>query len=185
MNFQQETTKQAKQYKLNLAPFGHSDTLSFTMPNNLIGVTVAAKQLHVVLVTQTAAQAFTLQGETKMNLQDGDRPAAYNVMHGQFLDYVRQHHAACVCLKGSAVSLGGTKLAHLEAAELRGVVQAAAAASGAEVRVMNKAAVSRNFGARKVDEYLKDDAYWISIGLSSIPKGFREAAFAVIAEFSK
>jgi hypothetical protein len=154
------------------------------MPNNLIGVTVGAEQLHVVLVTQTATRTFTLLDETKMNLQHGDRPAAYNVMHGQFADYVRQHDTSCVCIKGSAVSLGGTKLAHLGAAELRGVVQAAAALSGAEVRVMNKAAASRNFGTRKVDEYLRDDSYWSSIGLSSLPKGFREAAFAVIAEFS-
>jgi hypothetical protein len=153
------------------------------MPTNLIGVTVGADQIHVVLLEQNGSRAFTLADETTMNLQEGDRSAAYDVLHGQLFDYIRQHKAGCVCIKGSALSMGGTKMAHLEAAELRGVVRAAAASSSAEVRIMTKAAASRNFGTRKVDEYLKDDNYWGSLGLGSLRKGMREAAFAVIAEF--
>lgn len=153
------------------------------MADKLIGVTVAANEVHVVLLSKGAAKDFTLDDQTTMNLQDGGRPAAYNTIHGQLSDYVSQHRAKCVCIKGSAVSMGGTKLAHLQAAELRGVVQAAAAAAGAEVRIMTKANASRNFGTRKVDEYLKDDGYWRGVGLANLKKGQREAAFAVISQF--
>ncbi|HRY49075.1 MAG TPA: hypothetical protein P5186_13590 [Candidatus Paceibacterota bacterium] len=119
-----------------------------------------------------------------MKLQDGDRPAAYDTIHGQFMDYVKQRHVQCVCIKGSAVSLGGTKLAHLHAAELRGVIQAAAASAGVDVKLMTKAAASRNFGTRKVDEYLKDETFWSDHNLTQIRKGLREAAFAAISEFT-
>jgi hypothetical protein len=151
------------------------------MANNLVGVTVGADRILVVLLKQVATNSFALEDETTMHLQNGDRPAAYNILHGQFSDYVRQHAATGVCIKGSAVSLSGTKLAHLEAAELRGVVQAAAVSTGAETKIMKKAAASRNFGSRKVDEYLGDNEYWQNIGLGSLKKGMREAAFAVIA----
>ena len=154
------------------------------MPDKLIGVTVGANEVHVVLLTKNAAQDFTLDDETTMNLQDGDRPAAYNTIHGQLSDYVRQHKAKYVCIKGSAVSMGGTKMAHLHAAELRGVVQAGASAAGAEIRIMTKANASRNFGNRKVDEYLKDSAFWKNIGLPNLKKGQREAAFSAISEFA-
>lgn len=153
------------------------------MPEKLIGVTVVANQIHVALLTKDATNGFTLDDQTTMNLQDGDRPAAYSEIHGQFLDYVRQHHVKCVCVKGSAVSQGGTGLAHLQAAELRGVIQAAAATAGVEVRIMIKATTSRKFGTRKVDEYLKDDDYWKGLGLPKLKKGLREAAFAAISQF--
>jgi sporulation-control protein spo0M len=50
---------------------------------------------------------------------------------------------------------------------------------------MTKAAASRNFGTRKVDEYLKDDSFWAGQNLTTLKKGLREAAFAVISEFPK
>jgi|HubBroStandDraft_6_1064221.scaffolds.fasta_scaffold297340_2 hypothetical protein len=154
------------------------------MPDKLIGVTVSASEVHVVLLTKNGTNDFTLDDQTTMNVQKGDRPEAYNTLHGQFSDYVRQHRVKSVCIKGSAVSLGGTTLAHLQAAELRGVVEAAAAAAGAEVRLMTKATASRNFGTRKVDEYLKDDTYWQDIDLQDLKKKMREAAFAAIYGFS-
>lgn len=154
------------------------------MPTKLIGLTVAADEVHVVLLTKQDKGDFTFEDQTCLKLQDGDRPAAYDTIHGQFMDFVAQRQVQCVCIKGSAVSLGGTKLAHLHAAELRGVIQAAASAARADVKLMTKAAASRNFGNRKVDEYLKDDAFWSGHALTQIKKGMREAAFAAISEFS-
>ena len=154
------------------------------MSDNLIGVTVASDHVDVVLLNQTTPGSFTLKDETTFNLQSGCRASAYNVLHGQFSDYMRRHQATCVCLKGSAVSLMGTKLVHLEAAELRGVLKAAVAANGVAIRILSKAATSRTFGTRKVDAYLKDDSYWAGLGLSSLKKGMREAAFLVVAEYS-
>jgi hypothetical protein len=154
------------------------------MPDNLIGVVVGSDYAEVVLLQQTGPNAFTVADETTLSLQTGDRPPAYNVLHGQFCDYVQQHDAVCVCIKQTALSQRATRMVHLQAAELRGVVQAAAAASGVEVRLVNKAAVSRTFGGRKVDEYISDNAYWDRLGLSALKKGLREAAFVIVAEFA-
>jgi hypothetical protein len=48
---------------------------------------------------------------------------------------------------------------HLEAAELRGVVLAALATATKTVTIQ-KAKISKTFGKRKADEYLKDDSFW-------------------------
>jgi hypothetical protein len=162
----------------------HFGTLGGYMPNKIIGVVVHSDYVDLVLLQQNAADSFSLDDETALSLQTGERPAAYHILHGQFLDYVQQHQATCVCIKQSALSTGATKMVHLMAAELRGVVQAAAAASGVGVRLFNKSSVSRTFGDRKVDEYLKDHDYWDGIGLNSLKKGMREAAFAAVAMFS-
>ena len=155
------------------------------MPTKLLGVTVSAETADLVVLTKEDNGSFTLEAQTKLHLQNGDRPAAYDTIHGQFMDYVKQRKVECVCIKGSAVSMGGTRLPHLEAAELRGVIQAAASAAGASVRIMIKAAASRNFGTRKVDEYLSDDGYWDVLGLQLLKIGMREAAFAAICQSGK
>src|SRR4051794_2940549 len=105
------------------------------MANRLVGVTVGSDLVCVVLLTHDAGDKFTHEDDTKIHLQKGERSGAYNVIHGQFSDYVRQHKANAVCIKGSAVSINGRSMAHLEAAELRGVVRAAASSTGVEVRM--------------------------------------------------
>jgi hypothetical protein len=79
--------------------------------------------------------------------------------------------------------MGGTKMVHLEAAELRGVALAAAAAV-CDVRLVSKAATSRTFGNRGVDDYLRDNKFWTGHGLDAIKKGAREAAFTAISQFA-
>jgi len=158
-----------------------SATLDMSMPERLIGVTVGADQVNVVLLEKDSPYAFRLDDERTHHHKEGPRPVAYNVLYGQFHDYIQQRRATRVCIKGSAVSLGGTKLPQLHAAELRGVVQAAAAGAGVEVRTATKSVTSRTFGTRKVDEYLKDNEYWKTIGLADLKKGLREAAFAAIS----
>jgi hypothetical protein len=157
------------------------------MHDNLIGAVVHSDYVDVVLLKLIGANSFELRDETALELQTGDRPPAYHILHGQFHDYVKQHSAKHVCIKQSALSRPAITMAHLQAAELRGIIQCAAAAAGADVRLFNKASASRtsgNAGGRKVDEYLKDNVFWAGIGLSGLPKGMREAAFVVVAEFS-
>lgn len=154
------------------------------MPDNLIGVVVGSDYVDVVLLQQSGPNTFTVQDETTLTLQTGDRPTAYSVLRDQFSDYLQQHHAVCVCIQQTALSRRGITMGHMLAAELRGVIQAAAAASCSQVRLVSKATVSRTFGDRKVDEYLGDDSYWQTIGLAGLKKGLRHAAFVVVCEFS-
>jgi hypothetical protein len=155
------------------------------MPTKILGAKVGSDVAEIVILTKEDNGDFTLEDQTTMKLQKGERPSAYDIFHGQLSDFIKHQKVKTVCIKGSTVSMGGTKLAHLHAAELRGVVQAAAASAGTEVRIMTKAAASRNFGTRKVDEYLKDDTFWAGLNLTTLKKGLREAAFAVISEFPK
>lgn len=126
---------------------------------------------------------FELISQSPIKVPVGDKAQGYRVVSEHLRDQLTEANIECACIKASAVSIGGTKLAHLEAAELRGVALATSAAV-CEVKCISKAATSRNFGTRGVDDYLKDDGFWTGLGLSTLKKGRREAAFAAISQFS-
>ena len=93
-------------------------------------------------------------------VQRGERAAAYGVLHQQCTDYVKENGIDLVVIKASAVSgQGSARLGLLTGAEVRGVVMAAVGAFCA-VKVLSKAAISKTYGERKVDEYVADDAFW-------------------------
>lgn len=151
------------------------------MKTRLAGITVSSSEVDVVILDHTA-DSLTLINAQSLKLQSGKRPPAYKVFADQLVELLKQEKVECVCIKGSALSRGGMTNAHLDGAELRGVVQSAAAGI-CDVRVMLKATASRTFGDRKVDEYLKDDAFWARHKLSALKKGLREAAFSAISVF--
>jgi hypothetical protein len=115
-------------------------------------------------------------------LQQAVRPQAYKRLHDQIVDYLTTNRIDRVVIKGSAVSKSGSGKGHLDAAELRGVVMAAAAAV-TTVSVRTKAQISKTFGARNVDDYVKDDAYWTTaVAGVALKKGSREAALLLLAD---
>lgn len=154
------------------------------MATKILGARICSDEATIVSLTKQDGGDFTLENQAVIKLQEGDRPAAYDVFHGQFCDFITHEHVSVVCILGSIVSRSGTKLGHLHAAELRGVAQAAAATAGVEVRIINKATVSRTFGERNVDEYVSDDGFWARNNLAELKKGWRLPAFAVISQFS-
>jgi hypothetical protein len=124
---------------------------------------------------------ITIQADHRWTLQAGDRAAAYAVMHQRMLDYVRDQHIQRVVIKASALSMGSTKMGHLASCEVRGVV-ISAAASLAPTRLIAKALISRTFGSRKADEYLRDDAFWgQETNGAALRVGSREAALVLLA----
>lgn len=124
---------------------------------------------------------FEVVDDQTVGLQKGDRSDAYRVMYGRILNYLREKSIKHVVIKGSVVGAHRTALSHLLAAELRGVVTAAAAQSGAGVRVISKASISKNFGARKADEYVADDSFWDVTLDAQVRKGSRETALLILA----
>jgi hypothetical protein len=76
------------------------------------------------------------------------------------LNHLRGCKIDKVFIKASATSRAGMSKAHLESAEVRGVVAAAAAAAGCEVTFLAQAQISRHYGSRKVEEYVKDAKFW-------------------------
>ena len=151
------------------------------MPQKLAGMVVSSGEIDLV-VLELDAGVFQLVSQATLKLPVGGRPEGYRVISGQLRDQLEAANIECACIKASAVSLGGTKKAHLEAAELRGVTLVSAA-SVCDVRCVSKGLTSRTFGDRKVDEYLKDDAFWNGHGLGQLKKGMREAALMVISQF--
>lgn len=156
------------------------------MPERWLGVTVSSDKVILVDAVVPDSGAVIIQADQSWPVQTGDRPSAYHVMRQQISNYVQENAIVRVVVKSSALSLGGTKQAHLEAAELRGVVLCAAKEAGAIVQAIAKAHISRNFGSRKVDEYIKDGDFWANETTGkSLRAGSREAAMMLLAARSE
>lgn len=129
-----------------------------------------------------ANDPITINSDDTWRIQKGDRSAAYFILHQQCADYVKENGIDEVIIKASAVSgRGGATVAYLLSAEVRGVV-ISAAASQCSVRSLAKAAISKTYGKRKVDEYVADDDFWSknTVG-GKLRKMSREAAMLLIA----
>lgn len=152
------------------------------MTERWVGMVVSGNKVIVVDAEVPDTGQLVLQNDTTWKLQEGDVPAAYSVISQQCREYVRGNGVSKVLIKASAVSRDGTKLAHLQSAELRGVIQAASA-SECEVKVCSKSVLSKTFGKRKVDEYTKDNGFWQAhFTGQSLRTGSREAAIMLLAE---
>lgn len=155
------------------------------MARRWVGLVVSGDRVTVIDASITDSGPLELQSDLTWKLQAGDRPAAYHVLSQQCTNYLRENNIEKVLIKASATSRSGVKLAHFLSAELRGVIQAAAA-SECEVKPTTKSALSRNFGDRSVDEYTKDERYWdLNFDGNKIRAGSREAALMLLAERDK
>jgi len=153
------------------------------MPIRCAGIVVVGEVVTVVdaEIPDDPDALITILADDTWRLQSGQRPLAYRVLHQRCADYLRENGVDKVVIKASALPTGAAKLGLLTSAEVRGVV-VAAAASVCPVTVLSKAVISRTYGERKVDEYLKDDAFWDDNTTGgSLRKTSREAAMMVIA----
>ncbi|MDZ4819140.1 MAG: hypothetical protein SGJ20_09230 [Planctomycetota bacterium] len=150
------------------------------MSKRWVGVVVSSDKVVIVDAEVPDAEALQIQMDTTWPLQDGDRSRAYVVMADRLESYLRENKIEKVAVKASALSMGSTKMGHLEACELRGVVMCAASRV-AKVELIAKAHTSKTFGKRKVDEYLKDDGFWADEVTGKLRSGSREAGMALLA----
>lgn len=153
------------------------------MSERRVGLAVSGGKVIVVDAIVPDTGPIELQADHTWSLQRGDREDAYHVLYQQVANYLREHGIRRAVLKASAVNArGGMKLAHLESAEVRGVV-IAAARSACPVSCVKTATISRTFGERKVDEYVRDDAFWnANVAGVALRAGSREAALLLIAD---
>ena len=151
------------------------------MPERWLGIVVGSDRVVAVDAEVPASGPLIVQADLSWSLQKGDRPSAYTVMHQHVSNYCKEHGIKRAVIKASAVNRGGTKKAHLEAAELRGVV-ISASATVAKTETTAKASISRTFGKRKVDDYLADNNFWAGevVG-KTLRSGSREAAMVLLA----
>lgn len=152
-----------------------------------VGFVVAGEDVIVVDtdIPDDTDEPITIVMDMTWNLAKGDRGAAYATMFQRCCDYVRENKIDKAVIKASALPQSAAKLGLLTSAELRGVI-IAACASVCEIKVLKKAQISRTFGDRKVDEYLKDDGFWdANVEGGKLRKGSREATMQIIAARSR
>ena len=153
------------------------------MSKRLAGFVVSGDDVKVVVAQVPAdpADPISIEYDHTWKLQSGAREPALCMLHQRCASFLKEKQVASVVLKASAPPRSAATLSLLHSAEVRGVVTAAAA-SVTEVRSLAKGVISRKYGDRKVDEYLKDDSFWTS-KLSGEPlrTGSREAAMLIIA----
>lgn len=154
------------------------------MSEHRVGIVVAGEKITVVHaeVPSNKAAPITIISDSTWTLQKGERGAALDVLYQRCQNFCEEHELDAVVIKASAVPIrGAMKLAMLESAEVRGVV-IAAATSKTKVEILAKAKISRTYGERNVDDYLKDQSFWDdqTSGLE-LKIGSREAAMLIIA----
>lgn len=155
------------------------------MATRYLGLVVVGEAVTAVYseVPDEKDLPITILSDASWKLQQGDRGEALAVLHQRCADYLRENQIDHVVVKASALPTGSAKQAHLASAEVRGVVIAASAsASASKVIILPKSLISRTYGERKVDEYLKDDAFWDEhTEGGNLRKTSREAAMLIIA----
>lgn len=134
-------------------------------------------------VPKDVAEPISIVSDSTWKMQDGDRAAALDALYKRCSSHLAEHPVDQIVVKASAVSTGSATRALLESAESRGVVIAAAAAEGTAVSTLSKATISRTYGGRKVDEYLKDDQFWDdNTKGEKLRKTSREAVMLIVAK---
>lgn len=149
------------------------------MSDRWVGIEVSGKGL-VVVDLEFGSEAY-INADATFDIGTGDRARAYARLYEQLYDYIREHAVPNVAIKASALPRTGASVKHLHVAEIRGVAIAAAVAAGADVRVLEKAVISKKFGKRNADDYIADDSFWADGLAGDLRKGSREAALVALA----
>ncbi len=150
------------------------------MSERWLGVQVSVEGVIVVDAEVPDEGPITIVFDESFKLAKGDRAKAFCTMYSRLYDYAREKGIKRALIKESAVSKGGMGKAHLAAAELRGVA-IAALGSACNVDLISKASISRNFGDRNVDQYVKDESFWNENTDGKMRSGSREAALLILA----
>lgn len=151
------------------------------MSKQYLGIVVSGSQLDAVHLGIDDSSAI-VNNQFTWKLQSGDEALAYTAMYERVKDYIKNNAIEYVVVKASAVGKNKPTLAHLKSAELRGVVTVASVGGGASTTLIQKGTVSRTFGDRKVDDYVKDETFWSKQVVGDLTKGRREAALLVLSQ---
>lgn len=150
------------------------------MSERWLGVQVSGAGVILVDAEVPKDGPITIVLDDSLKLANGDRAKAFCTMYSRLHDYAKEKGIKRAFVKDSAVSKGGMGKAHLAAAELRGVA-IAALGSACEVSILSKASISRNYGNRNMDEYVKDESFWQENTDGKMRSGSREAAMLILA----
>lgn len=155
------------------------------MAERWVGIVATGGSITMVdaEVPEDDDEPIFINADQTWKLQKGDPAEAYHVLYQQCVNYIEENEIDLVVVKASAtLGRGGMKLAHLTGAEVRGVI-VAAAASVCKVKIAPTAVISRTYGERKFDDYLKDDDFWSEHTTGGeLRVGSRAAAMLMVAQ---
>lgn len=145
-----------------------------------VAVVVSSNAIILVEGERNADGSVTVIKDETFDLEPGDRHKAYAIMATRVRDRLK-NDVDTVVLKASSGGQFAAKTAVLHAAELRGVFLSAIPE---DIKVVQRQKKTISKGrSRKVDEYLKDDAFFAEkFGGANLRKGSREAAFLILNE---
>lgn len=152
------------------------------MSEKRVAFVVSGKKIHIVqgVIPGEPDEPITIELDDTWDLPAGDREDALIEIFRHCRDFLEASAVESVIIKASEIG-GSTKLVHLESAEVRGVV-AAAARSIVPTKFIKQSVVSKTYGKRKVDEYLKDDDFWSDkVAGGKLRKTNRLAAMLLVA----
>lgn len=151
------------------------------MTERWLGVHVSGDGLVIVDAEVPGDGPIVIVADETWKLENGDRSKAFQTIYKRLSDYARDKGISKAVIKESAANARGMGLAHLQAAELRGVA-ICALASACQVEQVSKAKITKGFGKRKADEYLKDNDFWKeNLDGVAMRSGSREAALLILA----
>lgn len=146
-----------------------------------LGVHVSGDGIIIVDAEVPEDGPIVIVADESWKLENGSRPEALKTIFKRLSDYARDKGIARAVIKESAANARGMGLAHLQAAELRGVAICALACT-CPVEQVSKSKISKGFGKRKADEYLKDNDFWKeNLDGVAMRTGSREAALLILA----
>jgi len=152
------------------------------MAEEWMGIVASGSQLNAVHL-QLDGDDAVLTNQFTWKLQSGDETLAYAAMYERVKEYIENNAVKYVVIKASAVVKNKPiLLAHLKSAEMRGIICVASVAGGATTKLLQKGVISRTFGDRNVDAYVKDNTFWDDQELGDLKKGRREAAILVLSQ---
>lgn len=153
------------------------------MAEKWAGIKVTGAEIICVVLNVDGSERTVVQDVT-IPIQNGPRPEAYNHVYGRIEDFLRQKGINKAALIGSAVNHTGKSSSNLDAAELRGVVMAAAIQAETTVRIVNMATIKKKkdiLGPDVTNKYMDDDDVWAKAVSGTLRKGSRDAGIAAIA----
>ncbi|MDE1991653.1 MAG: hypothetical protein KGI75_04085 [Rhizobiaceae bacterium] len=146
----------------------------------VISAIIASERIILTEGVTNKDGTITVIKDETFDLDRGDRQLAYVVMHKRLNDRFSQG-IDLVLVMANGASQNAATSAMLGAAELRGVLLSAVPA-GVAVKRLHRHSLSRNFGARKVADYTRDDTFFEEhFRGAALRKGSREAAFLLLS----
>lgn len=143
----------------------------------------SSKSVDFVIAEVNGSGIVNVLKDQTIKLPTGEYNLGLHSMFKQISELIVQEKIERVVISAASAPPKLSKktvIALMSVAEVRGVV--IAACNGVPTQLIMKAQVSKHFGNRKFDEYVKDDAFWSTHTTGTLRKASRKAALLILCK---